>query len=200
VPDAFPQRSRFPTVLGILALLMGAWGWRFIYWVRVAFDLMVQRVGPVGGPFREGPRPSIEPWVLAYCALSTILMSAGGLGLVLRRRWGPALAGLAGEAWSITSIGFLICHAGILVRLRLPPSRSADLIHRTSVMMGARSLVTLALGLACLSCLHQRRLREECGGATPTPWKLLLAVTGWGLVSVGVTFAWLDWYWKIFRI
>ena len=170
---------------------MGVWGGYFVLVAYDSFDQMVQRSGPRGGPYTYGPRPDIEPWVLTYCAASALLMAAAGIGLLLRRRWGPALAALAGTSWTITAFGILRSEVRLLIGFSLsPPSYRLAL-----VMYAGGAFVALLFGLLCLTCLIRRPLREECGAKAPTAI-LGIAILAWAGVAITVTKLWYDWHWK----
>jgi hypothetical protein len=191
VPDPKPERSRFLTILGFLAVAMGVWGGTFVTFVYDSFDQMVQRSGPPGGPYTYGQRPGIEPWVLAYCAVSALLMAAAGIGLLFRRRWGPALAGFAGAAWTITSFGILWNE----VRLLRGYSWSPPGYRLSLAAFAGGALVASMFGLLCLSCLLRRPLREECGAGVPTGL-LRIAILAWAGVAMIMTKGWYDWHWS----
>lgn len=191
MPDAAPERSRFLSVLGVLCLLMGVWGGFFVAVAYDMFDQMVSRSGPPGGPYREGPRADIEPWVLGYCAISAVLTLLAGIGLLLRRRWGPALASFAGASWTVTSFGVLWSEVRLLTRGTMaPPS-----YRQAHEAYAGGTVIALIFGLFCLSCLIRRSSREECAARSPG-WILGLALLAWSGAAATVTMLWYDWHWK----
>ena len=189
--DAGAHRSRFPTLVGTAALLLGLWSVYFLLAVRRFFEQMVPSWGPRGGPFTHGPRPEIEPWVLLYCAASTAMMVTAGIGLLLRKRWSPALAGLAGTAWMVGSLAFLGLEFRVLRGIAFSPS----VLRLYHVVYAGAALIVAIHAVSCLSCALLRGVRQECG-AEPPSWILILGMLMIASASIALAAWWSDWYWS----
>lgn len=189
--DVEVHRSRFPTIVGTAALLLGLWSVYFLLVVREFFDQMVSSSGPRGGPLTYGPRPEIEPWVLLYCAASTGLMVPAGIGLLRRKRWSPALAGLAGTAWAVGSLAFLYVEFRVLRGISFSPS----IVRLYHVAYAGAALIVTIHALCCLSCVILRSVREECGAESPS-WFLILGMGTVAAASIALAAWWTSWYWR----
>jgi len=187
VPDAAPEsapfRTRTVTVLGVIAFWMAVWSFYFTYETWLGF-----------GQHRF--RPSFEPWVLSYCLLSALANLAGGLGLLARRRWGPLLSAVAGESWTITSVGFLFYYATMISKFSTPARLTfwAE-ARRSLIVYSGGALVALGAGVLLTSTLFRPAIRRECGDAETRSGSLpRVALVLWGSFAATVTAFWLRWY------
>lgn len=100
------ERSKWPMIVGILAIVLGAWGILGAAWQAVAL-LLASRGTMPNQPTPFPPEYMVPAGVVAL-GLS-ILTLACGIGLVRRRRW--SVAGL--RVWAVLTLLSLVVNAAV---------------------------------------------------------------------------------------
>jgi hypothetical protein len=198
VSEPFHVRSGRVTVLAVLCIWMGFWAVYFTGRVDLTMDELIQREPhPRWFLVTHGPRTQNECGILLYCIASALLTLAGGFGLLLRRRWAPKVIALGGVAWVVTSLGFLIVAGIVLTRTSM--SGPKELSHEGLRWMcyGGCSLVTLAYGVLCVTCLRLPRPRLECGDTVPKSAQSFAILIVWGMLCIAASAVWAEWYWSL---
>jgi hypothetical protein len=120
------------------------------------------------------------------------MMLAGSGGLLLRRRWGLTLAGLAGIAWAISALGYVLTNYLVMERIGRA-SGSASPWQRIDWLVGLGvGVIAVVVGALLIPLDRQPRWAGVDDGPEPRNRRLALAAhAAWGLISVtaSATFA-----------
>ena len=108
------QRSSWPTVLGIIAIVLGALGILGGLWGLISPMVMKAAWANAPAP-NQAMLDAIEPWRgwVVLCALVTIVLAiallVSGIGLVRRRTWARPLC----QTWAVFKILYVLASSGL---------------------------------------------------------------------------------------
>jgi len=119
-------------------------------------------------------------------------MVTAGIGLLVRKRWSPALAGLAGTAWTVGSLAFLRVEFRVVRGISFSPA----ILRLYHVAYAGAALIVAIHAVCCLSCVLLPGVKKECGTESP-PWMLTLGMVLVAAASIAIAAWWTDWYWGV---
>ena len=144
----------WPKVIGIISIVLGAGGMLGNIWSVVAM-LMVDTFAGMAAQFSPGPQMSAEMWsggrsgslLCIYVAMFVlaVLLLAGGIGLVRRRRWAPKVCvgwalGKIAAAFATAAVGYQMQEAQMKMFANDPNLAATGM---SGGPMGAMVLVTM---------------------------------------------------------
>jgi hypothetical protein len=179
-------------LLGVLALVMGIGGIRFTYAARGLFDQNTQTYMARSGAVSYCARPWPEPWILTFCATASILMLAGGIGLLVRRRWGLTFAGFAGLAWIISATGYVLSSYWFMEVAQLWSNPKFSYLRHYLVAESAIGAVAIIVGLLFVT-LEWRPRWADVDGEPRNKHVAIPAFVAWGLISFAASTVFARW-------
>ncbi len=105
-PDAMPvreTRSTWPTVLGVLAIILGGLGILSCAWLMVPTAPGIESDPQPSGGVLEAYQAASDPVWLGISAVQLV----GGIGLIRRRRWSRTVL----QVWAVLTLVVAIVHA-----------------------------------------------------------------------------------------